>query len=309
MIKNELTIIIPTKDRPKELLQVLKGLAAQTVRPDRVVVVNSGVDVSELVEEFQKSFKIDYLTCKPGQLRQRNLGLDSVKLKTKYVGFLDDDILLKNDAIEKVFSLWSFKGDKVAGVSMNLVNIPKFHHSFLKSLMFLSSKTPGKVLPSGFNVPVHNCAQSFQSEWLPGGCTFWQWTVIDEFRQEPLDTKWAVGEDVRLSYPISLKYQLWVCSDAVAEDLNLGKPRSPSEERFIGFRATISIFYLVQLNPTLSKIACFYMVIAGSVVGMVFRVWDFKSRVFNRAFGQMKAAFVAAFAFLKNQSLRKYLED
>ncbi len=308
-VNNELTIIIPTKDRPVELKQVLEALSVQTLRPRKVIVVNSGQGVEPLVQRFSDSFEIQYLESKPGQVFQRNLGIDSARPKTKYVGFLDDDIVLKKDSLEKVFSFWAVKGDPVAGVSMNLVNIPKFQHSFFRGLLLLSSKTPGRVLQSGFNVPIHNLAGNFRSEWLPGGCTFWLWSVIDQFRQEPLDTKWAVGEDVRLSYPISQKYQLWVCSEATAEDLNLGRPRTAAQERFVGYRAAMAYFYLVQLNSALSKIACFYMVFTSSLVGIFIGLVSLRMGLVNRAIGQLKAIVLAAVATCCHSSVRKYLED
>jgi glycosyltransferase involved in cell wall biosynthesis len=299
----ELTVVIPTKDRPDELAKVLEALAQQTEKPQAVIVVDSGQSVEALV----RSFGLAYLRSEPGQIRQRNLGIDVVQ--TPLVGFLDDDIVLEPGALEKVLRFWRDKGEAVAGVSMNLVNIPRYQFSFMRGLFFMSDRRPGRVLPSGYNIPIHNAASSFQSDWLAGGYTLWQTSVVRKFRQEPLKTKWAVGEDVRFSYPISKHHQLWVCADASVRDITLDRPIDSARLRFQGFRSGMAYFYLVEINPQLSKLACLYLLAASSSFGLALGLVSRKQKLIHRSLGELRAFVTSLGCAISGKSARAWLTE
>lgn len=89
-------LVIPTCDRPQSLRRALASVAAQSRRPDKVIVVNDGQErIENIVLEFSGRLAISVLhTGHPysGPSAARNLALDM--LDTPLVAFLDDDNLM-----------------------------------------------------------------------------------------------------------------------------------------------------------------------------------------------------------------------
>jgi len=56
-----LAVVVPTKDRPHKVRNLLDSLAAQSAPVGRVVVVDAGVSARKVVEEF-----VDRLARRPG---------------------------------------------------------------------------------------------------------------------------------------------------------------------------------------------------------------------------------------------------
>ena len=117
--KEEITVVVITKDRPNFLEQALRSITSQTHQPTKVIVVED-VTNSCIGENLWKSFEqlghnfqrisVDYSGTKfqpstgvllSGQNKaaiSRNIGLRQVE--TKYVAFLDDDNLFKPEHLE-----------------------------------------------------------------------------------------------------------------------------------------------------------------------------------------------------------------
>ena len=53
-VSKDLAIIIPTKDRPKEVGRLLQSIKELDCEVGRVIVVYSGQDISDVVIEFSK---------------------------------------------------------------------------------------------------------------------------------------------------------------------------------------------------------------------------------------------------------------
>lgn len=89
-------VIIPTCDRPESLRRALTSVAAQSRRPDKVVVVNDGREpIKNIVEGFSGRLTISVLHTEhsySGASAARNLALDALDMPL--VAFLDDDNLM-----------------------------------------------------------------------------------------------------------------------------------------------------------------------------------------------------------------------
>ncbi len=115
--EKKLVLAIPSYHRPKELGWVLEDLADQTNVDFRVVVLNDGANpkTKELLNDAvsRQGFELFVLeTPKPSGLpKARNVILDFVfknlysHKKQLYLVFLDDDVRLKKDFVQKIFNL------------------------------------------------------------------------------------------------------------------------------------------------------------------------------------------------------------
>jgi hypothetical protein len=85
-------VLVPTFDRREALRDVLGDLAAQTVVPRHVIVVDQGGTTPEPAKEWP--FELVFLSLpEPGACRARNAGLREVR--SGWVLFLDDDVRLR----------------------------------------------------------------------------------------------------------------------------------------------------------------------------------------------------------------------
>jgi glycosyltransferase involved in cell wall biosynthesis len=105
------SVVICTRNRPDDLAACLASLAAQTRRPDEVVVVDAsdGDDPRHRIEAWAADVTgvdVRHRSAAPGLTRQRNVG---VALATgDVVTFLDDDVVLEPgylDAIAELFEV------------------------------------------------------------------------------------------------------------------------------------------------------------------------------------------------------------
>jgi len=104
-IKDEhakVTVLIPTVERYPYLVTVLKQLEEQSILPYEVIVIDQTPERERKPELFVGHPKIGlkYFTLdRAGQCTSRNFGL--LQSSGDYILFIDDDVEIKNDLIEK----------------------------------------------------------------------------------------------------------------------------------------------------------------------------------------------------------------
>lgn len=307
----DIAFIIPTKDRPQKIANLLKSFAGQEIMCGRIIIVNGGQCIKDIVNSFSGVLPIEYHECRPpGQIRQRNMGISLLDSREKLVGFLDDDIVLEQHAIEKMIDCWNSADDDTAGIGFNIVNVPRHQHSFLRGLMLASSSVPGSILPSGVNVPFQNISSNIHTQFLGGGYTIWKRGIIDEYPQENLNTRWAWGEDVRYSYPIGKKYPLHVCAAAQVRHEHVYDQAPPEHvHRYQGCKGAIALFYFVSSHPELSRLAGLWMLSASAVANFVVGGVTFNPSLRQYAAGRVKGIFICLKAVIGVTDLRKEMED
>jgi glycosyltransferase involved in cell wall biosynthesis len=307
----DIAFIIPTKDRPQKIANLLKSFAGQRIMCGRLIIINGGQDIEDVVTEFTRILPIEYHNCQPpGQIRQRNMGLALLDSRTKLVGFLDDDIVLEPKAMGKMIECWNSVGKDTAGIGFNIVNIPQHQHSFLKGLMMSSSPIPGSILSSGVNVPFQNIKSDISTQFLGGGYTIWRREIIEEYHQETLNTRWAWGEDVRYSYPIGKKYPLYVCAAAQVRHEHVYDQAPPAHvHQYQGRQGAIAIFYFASSHSELSRPASLWMLSASAVANFVVGSVTLNPSLLKYATGRIEGIFICLKAILGFTDLRKEMED
>lgn len=104
-IHDDITVVIPVRDRAGLILRCLDSLARQTLLPARVIVVDNGSTdgTSDAVKKWSEThpeISLDILyEPVPGAARARQTGLEMVK--TKFVIFFDSDDEMLPNLIER----------------------------------------------------------------------------------------------------------------------------------------------------------------------------------------------------------------
>jgi glycosyltransferase involved in cell wall biosynthesis len=284
-----LAFVIPTKDRREPLDRLLASLKAQSEPCGRVIVVDSGRCGREVVGRHEGSLPIDYLPCHPpGQIRQRNAGIAALRAEDRLIGFLDDDIVLYPDALANMIRFWNTCDPRTAGVGFNIVNaLPHVSGSRLVSLTARSAK-PGSVLPSGLCVPWINIKKDIRTQWLGGGYTVWRHAIVKAYPQRELKTRWAVGEDLRHSYPIGKRYPLYACAGARVRHEHVYDQSPPrTVHRYQGDKSSVALLYFTASYPELSRLACVATILRSALSRLGFAAVTADRGLTHMALGQL----------------------
>jgi glycosyltransferase involved in cell wall biosynthesis len=218
------SVIIPTMNRPRDLVRCLDSIIAQTRRPKEVVVVDDGEsDAGALAAQFEGTGILFVYVKKDvrGICRSRNQGI--LRSSGDVLVFLDDDTELDPGYIAAYLEV--FERDpsgKIGGLGgrptrfRNGVLLPEDHavnwEERLRRFFLLSSAHGGRVLPSGFRTSMVDPHGIVPVEFLQGGNMALRRQVFNEFSfDETLDrlSGYAPGEDVMFSYPVSKRFSLF----------------------------------------------------------------------------------------------------
>ena len=306
----DLAWLIPTKDRPQHVRSLLESLAAQSIPCGRVIVVATGTNIENVVMAFRESLPVEYFHSElPGQIRQRNLGIAQLDDSTPLVGFLDDDLLLDADALERMIEFWNRSEPDTAGVGFNIVNAPAYPASRLQRI-FAKPAQPGRVLRSGYNTRIDSIDRDVRTQWLGGGYTVWKRSILEEYRQPELKTRWAIGEDIRFSYPVGKRHPLYVCAAAKVRLVPTFDQVPPDAvHRYRGRKGALAAFYFASLHPELSRAACLSLLAAKcahqALSGMLRR----DSALFQNAAGQASAIGTCVLSLFGRRDVLAALED
>lgn len=208
-------IVVITKNRIDKLFRLLASLEQQTVSPEQLILVNAGKYsiYTQLVGHI--NIPLTYIdNSHPTSLSQdKNKALHYLKPHITNVCFLDDDLVLEAEALERMLKFLE-TAPEVAGASFNIVDKPDIKPSWYRRLFLLDSSQRGRVLASGHHTGFNTNNDTLFAQWLPGGCTMWRRAILHRF---PFD-EWYQGagywEDVDHSYTIGNHYKLAVVSSA-----------------------------------------------------------------------------------------------
>jgi len=240
-----IAFVVPTKDRPDDLRKMLASLAQQTRLPDQVIVVDGSDPPVRHALDTVAELAIDYVREFPPSLaRQRNAGMARVRADITLAGYLDDDIVLEPDAVQRMLDFWRSAGGDVGGAAFTITNNPPPGAVKLKQFFAIDHARPGRVLASGCASTITPQPADLQTEWLYGGATVWRRAVIERF---PYD-EWFVGtgfmEDIDFSYTVGARYRLFVV--AAARLAHYSRPVRTDRQRLLGKWQVVNRMHVVR---------------------------------------------------------------
>lgn len=294
---HKLAIVVPTVGRRDELRRMLVSLAQQTRRPDQVIVVDEGGEAHALAQELP-ALNILVSTFPRGSASaKRNRGMACVAPEIDLIGLMDDDIVLEPQALESTLRFWEKAPSDLGGVSLNVVNDPPDFASRLKrskiaSWLGLYRPEKGKVLRSGFHLPLRHTTETIFVDWLPTYCVIYPKHVLETYSFDEFFVGYSYLEDLDFSYRIRKQYRLAVVADARFSHYpsNVGRP----QWYHFGKKEVINRLYFVSKHRELSRPQCFFRLLARTFFTLLEGFGKLEGHQFKRVAGNIAGLAIAA---------------
>ncbi len=194
------SVLIATRNRPKELGVLLRSISKQAVSPSQVVVISSGESILHILSDYMYLPILHRHSETGGQILQKRMGIELIDVNSDWVLFLDDDLELESDTISVLANFVSTMDSslEILGIGLNCVN------GFPEKKVFrkVSPRRLGKVGPSGINYSYMNHETSMFTEWL-NGASLWQRHILVNYDLPIVPIKYAFGEDLIFSHKVS----------------------------------------------------------------------------------------------------------
>jgi glycosyltransferase involved in cell wall biosynthesis len=243
------TIILPTLNRPELVRGFLACVEKQTLLPYEVIVVDQSDnratgDLLDIWSSKRIVKKYIYREIKSLVLA-RHAGLDACG-ETDLVVFFDDDVILDRRFCEEMVEVFlEDKNNKYAG-GMGKVYGCIYKPKPFQSFFLMPHEGSGCFLPSGVQTFPYWKKEFSETEFLPGGCTFWRRKIIQKYRFDERLSGLGLGDDVDISYRIARDYKLFFQPKAVCYQID--NPPGKSSGRKYRKAWVQNMFYLAQKN-------------------------------------------------------------
>jgi GT2 family glycosyltransferase len=252
-----LTIIIPTRNREKELTNLLEALNQTNSVIHQIIIIDSSDEISNNLVNSTKHKILHHHTSIKSAAIQRNIGIEFVDANCKFLAFLDDDVLPNIDYFDKLINTLNNRnavgvsGKAVNSKKLKKINVGKLSQIY-RYVFLLDSKQEGVILSSGVNIPVKVSPNSNiieKTEWLIG-CALWDFRKIKNLRFDNRLFGQSLGEDVLFSLNASKFGPLFVDSSVHLEHLESEKERP---NHFIFYRMWVRNRYFIVSQLTDKK--------------------------------------------------------
>lgn len=168
-------VVICTRNRPNQLLDLLKDLGVQTEPITKVVIVDSS-DTASVMEHLEnikllQVKEIAYLHSRSGLPYQRNVALKFLKDHWSHedtVHFLDDDVRVGDSFVRTARGLLLKNPDAALVGAWDVEAKPPKSSAFRKLTLLGESSSAGQLLSSGFAVPPTRPENTQFADWCPG---------------------------------------------------------------------------------------------------------------------------------------------
>jgi hypothetical protein len=211
MFTSKTGLIIPTRNRTKQLYSTLLFFSKKKIKFFKIIVVDSSdKNLRKKIISISKKFSVDLYFSKPSTSKQRNIGLKKlIKNKLEFIMFLDDDLKFYKKSFHIMNSYINKYKNKYSGFSFSNVNLQKesllekvkLSHYIEKIGLYSSDK--GKVLDNGWQTKINNLKKDLQSQWLPTACViFKKSSLIGKYFDESFGN-YSYLEDLDFSLQIN----------------------------------------------------------------------------------------------------------
>ena len=300
-----LAILIATKDRHNQLQKLLDSIYKSTNLPNKVVIVYSGKNITAVTSSFQQKINLELIySAVASQMYQKSIGIKALGNTHDWVLFLDDDVVLEVNTIERMNSEYlanSMFADFV-GFGLSILNrstreINSFTLRILKFLNLYSS-TPGTVTKSGHVQSYLDHPVEIEVQWL-NGISVWKSRVLFQYPVIQTDNTYSAYEDVNFSYKVSKSDKLLFAPKAKVINQSTEGPTPLTINQFV--HGGYLRYKFVFTNVELSK---WWLMVAQLVRGLDFTFRSNKSsKIIERIAAASSLWFNLLVLVLKNKNI------
>ncbi len=281
----KISIVIPTRDRPDELAELLISISRQDMKLFEIIIIDDSPSGSakQLISNFTSTFKslncdLKYINgTSDGLPAARNLGVSFSRGDA--ILFLDDDTLLQPNVVSSIIDFFTKHPDAlgvqpeiISSTAKNGNELSIFKTAFYRGMLLgyydldkmFVRKSGASVLPSKVTKVIH-------AQRLSGCCCYKQ--IV--FRDQKFDTKlklWGYMEDLDFSRRLYKKnpQSLYVIPSSKVIHKTSKKARMPNKTSVS--MTTIYWFYIffknIYDNSVLNLLAFFWGLTGNLVVTM-----------------------------------------
>ena len=220
---DDFCILIPTRNRPREVEKLLTSIQKSTLQAAQVIVVSSGKEVSDIVEKFSLDLEITYIHSEiSGQINQKKAGILAINPRVKWVVFMDDDLLVLPETFEQAFGcIYGVSRNtkrELAGIGFGLPVTSRFNgrgkfSQSIARLFGINNQPAGYVLSNGHATSYLEQQSAVETTWL-NGASMWRVEETSSYGSHGISSNYAACEDLIFSYPIGKKKSLIYCPNA-----------------------------------------------------------------------------------------------
>lgn len=257
------SILIATKNRPKELASLLDSITKSTILPSKLVIVYSGTDINRIVSNYNSKLNIESIRSEiASQIFQKSEGIKAFQSNDSWILFLDDDVLIDSKAIEILAKRYihNDKYSQYVGFGFAIKNITyrklNFFSKFLLYVFKLYSFKPGMITKSGHPQSYLHNSLDCDVSWL-NGISLWRSDVLKEYLENTLVVEHSSYEDVIFSYNVSKKHNLLFVPDVYVLNQKILDSQLLGDKQFL--YGSYLRYYFVDKNKEFSK---FWLLVA-----------------------------------------------
>lgn len=207
------SLIIPTKDRLYKVIDLLKYLKSKKIKFFEILVIDSSNKRDcNILKSKSKKLNFKYFHTYPSTSYQRNLGLNKKNSSTRFIMFLDDDVIFfKNtfNEMNKTIKRYSLS-KQIGAFGFNQVQkevkvnfFERIKNSKLIDFLGFYSIKPGKVLKSGWHTKILNVKKNVNVDWLYSTACIYKSNAICNFKFNETFGQYSYLED--LDFSLNLK--------------------------------------------------------------------------------------------------------
>jgi GT2 family glycosyltransferase len=252
-----ISIVTPTFQRPSEVSGLLENLSWQTLLPDDVILVDgapvedrrTAEVVAPLIDRLP--FHCRYIRNPRGTAIQRNAGIEAAN--GSLVAFIDDDVRLEPDFLEKIAAVFANdKEKKVGGVvgyrtNQHFSSATAKRWRWYRRLGLLTTFEPGRYdFQTGY--PINANMQSpftgvKEVDFMTTACAVWRREVFESgLRFDPFFRDYGVLEDAHFALKAARHWKLLQCGDARCEELHSSGGRTNSYN--LGYKCVVNYYFV-----------------------------------------------------------------
>jgi len=292
-----ISVIVCTRDRPRDLAMLLQTILQQDYFPLEVIVVDDSPrrSAENVVNLYSSKFETIGCSLKyvlgsgEGLPAARNLG---VKIANgDVILFLDDDILLPEKNVLRIIAEFLGKNNNVLGIQPLIISqneyitrnklANKLENAIHKVLMLSYRKDNTlAVRRSGASIFPSTLSKVIEAQRLSGCCCCYRREIFSQFEFDTNLKRWGYMEDLDFSYRVYKKYPGSLYAIPFTKIVHKHSAEGRMATKTTIYMSTIYWFYIFFkdiFETSISNLIAFMWALAGNLITTM-RVLMFKRK-------------------------------